>query len=604
MSNRLQVGSGVREQQLDVTAAPVNTFNPNAANAAGDKLAQLAQGLSTIAPEISRFAEIKQTQANDKQTAAGVAAGVEFARSGKKYADAVKAGEIPQVANPYFMMAFHEQLGRVVGDQEHRALVIARKGDENLQTTTDQADFDAFDAKHHEQWMKDNVSEKDQNSSFSTGYTSRQQTYMQSDAQMIANEIASRIGKQSNDAQHDEQMTNIQQNVLAGKTSEDIAEDLNYANEDLINTGRKPAEVMATTVKVVYDAALQDPQHGMAILESLKHIKGAFGPLSNTTAGNAAYVKGREDVGQLVAAAHKLENQQRDEATSAAVDDSYRKVAAARAADPHANITDIQTELAKVSPKEAASLAEFARNLQGTTIVTNDAVQSDLLMGIYTEGGETTTFSINDALKKKQITWQTAAEDYQKLDEYEKMKGVKGPLDPQYNRALGELKTRFAEGGVFTAVSGARFNQAQGTFTADFAAFLNTEEGKKAGWKEKNEWFVHEADAVAKQFSGSFIQDHQTKADLSGKANRGAVAPVAPAPVAAAPAATTAKPIHLPSIRVVPLPDLIAFGKPEKPNGPPSQFISDGAKAAAAKYGITSQADLIAFMHSQINTNP
>lgn len=580
---RLQVSSGMQVDPLRPVAAPVDTFNPNADKAASSKLSGLAQGLAAIYPGMQRYAGQVVEADNEKKHQEGLDLATQLSANGQSYADAVSKGLIPQHANPFFMAGLYEQMGRVMGDKEHADLITARAGDDALQNTLDQSDYEKFDAQHHSQWSKDNVDPKIQNKFFQKGYDSRLNTYAESDSQSIAREIAGRIDSQANDAQHDEMMANIQDNIRNGASPEQIAKDLNSSQDDLIaHHGRDKGSVLRTTVAAIVDAAKSDPTNGMRILEAIKSVTGKFGPLSNTTYGAEAYQKTRDYIGSEQMKMNREEEQKAREEKRTKVTDIYSQMTAALSADPHTDVTKFQQALQKVDPAAAAKLPEMVRKYNSSTVTTNAKIQTSLIAGIYDGSGDTTVETILQHAGNGDLTWQDAQEDILKL---KKRAGRSKSItsDPDFIRASAELRHGFTtEQSVFNPTIADNARNADTDFQRAYEDWMDTEEGQKATAQQKTAFFNDQETKLIAHYR----REYQTKPE--------------PRMMPAKTVGTTTPS----ATRVVPINDLIAFAKPLKPGGPPSLAISDTARALAKRYGAKSEADVRAFMQKQLHLQP
>src|ERR1043166_7835872 len=170
MRQRLQVDSGIPQPELRPAASPIDTF---VHTDAGQQTEQLAQGLAQLSPALGRFSDVlteKQAQADYE---AGSQKARELSQSAKSFKDAIQAGKITPNQSPWFMAGLKEQFGRLAADRMNFEFLTAAAQDENLQTTTNPADFDAFYSKFLGQWQQNNLDPDSRDRFFEKGFGSK-----------------------------------------------------------------------------------------------------------------------------------------------------------------------------------------------------------------------------------------------------------------------------------------------------------------------------------------------------------------------------------------------------------------------------------------------
>lgn len=164
---RLFVGSQLEPERLQPAASPVDAF---VRTGEGSGLAQLAQSLSAVAPSLARFTAVMADQRNAEQAALGEQKARELHEARVTFNDAIKKGLIEEHQSPFFMAAFKQQSGRLAAGDYDAALRVAMSEDAGLQSSTDLGDFDAFESKFRQQWLAENVGDKNRDVHFEEGF--------------------------------------------------------------------------------------------------------------------------------------------------------------------------------------------------------------------------------------------------------------------------------------------------------------------------------------------------------------------------------------------------------------------------------------------------
>lgn len=180
---RIQVGQGVpTAAPQPVSFRPADTYQTPNVN--GSQAAQLAQALAGLAPDLAElgnaiFARNKQKEAVDEQTQG--LAGAEAARkvvqqldaSRTSYADAVAAGQIPALDNPWMRQGYYEELGRTYAGRFNADATVALSQDDQLKDSIEPKDFRQKLADFEGGWKDSNVPKDIRNPAFNVGFGTR-----------------------------------------------------------------------------------------------------------------------------------------------------------------------------------------------------------------------------------------------------------------------------------------------------------------------------------------------------------------------------------------------------------------------------------------------
>lgn len=264
--------------------APVDTFvQPTE----GRKLARLAEGLSTIAPSLSRFSDTLASHKAASEKARGEAEirlAIEQARAeGKTYQEAIKAGAIRPDQSPWFRVGAMETLGRSAVEK-YRGDLIQSAREEGLDQLMDVAEFDQFESEFRAKWMEQNVGDIRGDSHFENAFGRQADAYISQMRGNYAEQAGGNLVKNAGEALHT-RTASIILDAHSGDISSDATARVLQLDLDRAVASGMPARLAnEAIVRAVVNAAKQanDPSL-LGVLDHLTTDKASGGTLGLTS---------------------------------------------------------------------------------------------------------------------------------------------------------------------------------------------------------------------------------------------------------------------------------------------------------------------------------
>lgn len=468
---RLQVDPGLRTPTIQPVAAPVDSFiRPTA----GNGLDQLGAALSQISPEVREFTGAVSDHIDANAQSSGRLAAEKLRTEGLTLAEATRKGLIPASSNPWFMAGLREQLGRNMADKYDGDLRAAMGQDENLQTSTNLSDYDAFASKFREQWTKDNIGEGDQDQHFSTGFQFRAGAYESQARDAFASGIEEKVKTQGDEATHQEVVGAIQHGLRANVPLNAVADGVNTLVNDLIAHGRNGAVVLRTVATAVHDAAIADPQNANSILKMLGQIKGKNGALDTTSYGMALAEKAQTAVAEKLQRSYTVQHEQQAAQKQKQTDSIFAQVndALDKAGDNAHNVDmrPFKELMNQVNPEHVATIDAMQNAWVSHDTREDPHVADDLLIRLHTvnpgEPGYVTMGSVAAAFGNKQISKSTFNELAEALSKRDTEKSI--TADKFYTEGQARVSKAFANEFGDVQENRLRAERAVSEFSADY----------------------------------------------------------------------------------------------------------------------------------------
>jgi hypothetical protein len=278
---------------VDTFVAPANPLNRNA----GNQLAQLANGLSSLAPNLSRFAFGRKEEENKSKFEEGVTAAQHIREQGETYKTAVDKGMIRESDNPFFVAGVKEQFGSAMAGEFGRALEMHLASKPELAESMDTDELQGTVARFQEEWLGSNVGKRDKffDKGFAVAATRITENVLNKGAEVAAGNVE----KMSVKATYQEGRDLIADAITKQKP-EDWAKDYNVHLTTLRAQGRNPMQLAKATAQAFVDMALEqeDPGEAAEIVAAAKLVRIDGKPLT-------AYVDGElqdsfRDIGDTI----------------------------------------------------------------------------------------------------------------------------------------------------------------------------------------------------------------------------------------------------------------------------------------------------------------
>lgn len=499
---------GLEAPAIRPVASPVDIFVRPQEDSSLD---QLGNALAKVSPDVRRFTGAIADTIDNNASEAGKQAAEKLRTEGYTLADATRKGLIPQSSNPYFMAGLREQIGRNMADKYDGDLKAAMAGDtsvlqqvgapelvtdaENLQSSTNVKDYDAFVQKFRSAWQDMNIGTGDQDQHFNTGFQFRAGAYESQSRDQFANGIESKVTSQADDATFSE----VYKHVLAGKASglsaDQIAGDINQLTNGLVQTqGRNATRTLQAAAKAVATAGVNN--NDLSALDVLKGLNGKNGPAA---AAMELYAPTRDKINQGLWEKNQrdveMQKEQQTKLTNQTLTDAMNDVIA----NPNADLTKYVSQVGNDyhAIEQLSSMRANAANIRKQT--TDDAVKRNLMTGIWE--GSVGTSDIVSALNTGKLSAVDAQDLHRQLDEHEKSQGDKDPYhfkDPVFQTQLTEIKNAFADkNGVFGGDAADRARHAQAMLQDQWSQAVDS--GKvPQDESAKLKWLNDKSDAIVK----------------------------------------------------------------------------------------------------------
>lgn len=513
MAERVQV-QGPQADRLRPQASPVSTFTRTPQNT----LQAIARGLAEINPQISQLTNVVAERTVAEQTAAGEAEARRLQEQGATLAQATREGKLPAQMNPWFRAGLQEQFGRVSADTWQTDLAAAIASDDRMSRSTDLAEFDQFAQEHRQKWLEENVAEG-RDGHFEKGFGSRSDAYYTDLRRQFAARIEDRLKKNSDDAHFAEVKAHVREARARGVSPEQIAADIDLLSNDVIAHGRPGKRVNETALKAVVAAALDDPEHGLEILNTVaKRIHGGAKALvADTDYGSQLIRKAEEDIvndswrmaqrNQAVAAQKREENKR----------EGFTTLVAALLTDKHTNLRPWLAQFAD-DPEAFGQVVALRDRIETADFHTDDELKAHLATNIWTgaTGPEAVTEEKVAGFVGRGLTTEDADWLVKRIHEARearegKLKGIFE--NPLFKNTLGNLKQQFAsiEGNIGGG-DGTRGANAEAMLFESW--FVLQKSGKAAQMNpgELSQWFAAESTRIVNQQRGAGFQIGQPPA--------------------------------------------------------------------------------------------
>jgi hypothetical protein len=277
---RIQVDDQTPELRPNTPAQSTDTYVR--ADTSDSQGAQLAQALSSLAPELARFGNelfVGQQKKDALKNKNDVLAGTQAARdtitaiddSRSTYADAVRDGKIPAFKNPWMKQGYYEELGRSYGDRLNADMTAAIQTDANLNQSVEMSDFRKFTSDFEQNWLKTNVPGEIQNPAFQVGYGARRDAHVANLEDGWAAQTEQRFTHRTLAMFGDESQNFIHDALDKGRSVEDIGTVLRTMWDDKHSLGWDARLTGTTLVDAISNAAIdrRDPELFRKLLDAV-----------------------------------------------------------------------------------------------------------------------------------------------------------------------------------------------------------------------------------------------------------------------------------------------------------------------------------------------
>lgn len=402
--------TGLTPEILRPAAAPVDIF---ARTNAGQQLSQLAEGLSTLSPSLSRYAEITGERSSAQARMAGENRARQLQEEGKTYAQAVKEGLIEPHQSPWFRLGAYETFGRVAGNHYADELEVAFAQSDAAQSSEPSA-FDAFERQYRKQWAAEKLGDKvDPYMESAFGKTAEER--VESQRASFARQAGAKLVQQTGEAFHAEVFQTLARFRGGEVHAEELGQLIKIAQDRQHAVGVPYQTLNQLTASAITAAAKRF--NDTALLDVLDEIKAGSGTLAGTSYGSKMREEAENEIATVNQSRANAEYQDRERRDRVAVEGITSKMVDELAAAPNPSLVDIRPYLAavsKIDPSKATTFLGMRDAFAKREYNDDPEVKSSLLLGIHTSApgdyGYTTQAKLDRALAGKTISPATYSE--------------------------------------------------------------------------------------------------------------------------------------------------------------------------------------------------
>jgi hypothetical protein len=501
---RIQADTKLGSVGVRPVASPVDQFvqvNPNGG------AAQLARALQEFAPSVRRLGlTVADTKAADsRQEGEQLASRLSLQK--KTYDDAVKEGLIPRGANPFFYAGVKEQFGRVMAGTFSSDLRASIAQDENMRTTTNIGEYDAFVKDATQKWLDKNVPTNQRDEFFDAGFQGQAVSSVANLREQFAAELMGRVEKLGDEAFFAEASTRLSQ--MTPDTRANTVAGLQTLADDLIqHQGRNPTQVVRTLARAV--AATATEHRSYAMLDVLKELKGKDGVLFATEYGKRFYADARKDIQDGIRQDRIEQRQQQEQEREDRTRGVLSQAVGMLSKNPQANLGKLISDNTDL-PEVVGALNSLKNNIGSLTFDDDQVTVGNLTSRIWVPDGQPVTAREITAHVNHDLTAQTAAGLLNMLEARNRAERDDNENDPLH-RALRDqgyldekatLRDRLA--GVLSknlSDGGQRLANAEAKLAVGWVNYLDNG-GSKESWTDRRKWLNAEADRIAKSEEAS-----------------------------------------------------------------------------------------------------
>jgi hypothetical protein len=512
MANRTPVDRGEIRARVTPVASPVDTY---VHDEAGHGLSQLADALTSVAPEVAKFSDVKAQQQTESQKAAGEQRARELFESGKTYRDAIKNGDIAPHESPWFILGAKEQFGRVMAGKMESDLADAVKQNGQLQESTDVADFDKFSADFRKDWLEKNVGADNRDLNFERSFGSLSDNLMKDSRSAFVNAAGQRLVQKSSENVYAEGFSMLKHEYEMKTDHTAIAQGFQLVLARAHAMGLNDRASNIAVVQAIGDMVQKTGD--VTLFDLLDKIQAGDKTLADRPWAQEEIQKTTDKVWTDTQRHHNAETQQQEEARTTASRTMVGNLIATMVNSDNASALDLRKDiaaLAHIDPQAAETMTRFqaaatSAHFQSdeNTVTAQQAhifTVTDTASSEYVTTNSLASLLIGGALNKDDFQNLNAqvqrrdAEAERAKKEADKKKNAYA--DPRFKAALGTL----ARPGFLTSGSSydktdtqERVKSAQAEFGNDFLTWLDSPAGQSATPLQRNQFLTELLDQVA-----------------------------------------------------------------------------------------------------------
>ena len=516
MASRVQVQSGLGRVRLTPAASPVDSY---ARPADGQQLAQLAEALGQVAPEVLAFGNLVDKRKGEREQAAGQQAARDYFESGKSYREAIASGAITADKSPWFKQGAEEQFGKLAANNFNSDLKVAFAQSE-ASDSYEPKDFDKFAADFMKTWGAENLPD-DRTQAFNTGFANVD-SYIAGQRDQFANRAGENLIKYNRDNFGAAVFSDLRRIAETHGTAEDMVTSVQNSLDLQVAAGLSPK--VANDIAAEAIIRMAEVTEKPAFLDLLKSIKAGPASLYDRPSVGQAVLQAEKDIYDRRMQRESAETQARRESNRIATNTVMQGAIGAVNANPaNANLDPFIAQLRNLDNPEStvASLVNLKRTMAGEKFAGDQGVASELLGYAATVMDETdpnyvSRLTIANALNARRINQQDFNNVLSIIDQRERedngaaAKTLRDPLFTQFNSLL---KQQFGNELTMTGERRLGMFRASTELTNEWLQWRNGE-GASASDPQKLEKLTKLVELKRVKFGGMFtdMRNQLTKA--------------------------------------------------------------------------------------------
>lgn len=396
---RVQVNTQIQAPGFRPGASPVDAFTRPRG---GNQLAQIAKGLSAIAPGLARYAQVTRTAEDEKSVQEAERQALEDIESLREaeltYREARSEGIISEHQDPIYRARYRELVGRHLGEsamtewQMHRA--------ENLVDATSLEEYDDEFNAFYEEWTEENLGEGRNEPALAAAYRQTIQSGLLQDKRNFSAQAGARMSQLADEEFFSGVYRGTLRRLTEGASVDDVAQFISDSTEahQGMNGGTpgKRRRINQWAAQAALDAAEtvamsgDGPGEPLLILEALQEVPAGDGATLGSTSWGQEMID--ESTGRIL---QNLTNRDRIEARkmNSELDDIVESATVRVFEDPTVPLTDAHRAINNLGLDHQTAQAtirslETTRNvLLGNQNETDPSILRDLQLRIQSDPG-------------------------------------------------------------------------------------------------------------------------------------------------------------------------------------------------------------------------
>lgn len=348
MANRL-----LRPDPFVPVASPVDRFRQPAA---GRMLSELAQGLSRLAPSLSRLGDVEAARDSEEQQLEGEAQARAWREEGLTYKQAIEQGKITPDQSPWFRMGAQEFFGRNAAS-DYRDFLSRELANSPVAESTEVEDFDKFESETRQRFVDEVIGadNRKRSQAFEQSFGREVDQLVSTTRGRFAEAAGGRTIKEAQDAVAQRVMSLVTEYHMGGISPGLISGMVEMEKERAIAMGMDKGRVARTVAQSVINAAKSN--RDTELLSILERVTtGPGGTVATLPDVAQAILEAEQSILQDIDQRATLRIRAEDRALEERREQSMVTAARLLEEDPSADLGDLRTSLLAEGDLEGVQL--------------------------------------------------------------------------------------------------------------------------------------------------------------------------------------------------------------------------------------------------------